>query len=835
MASRLWWAAAGGVALIAALVWYGQDAPVTRGGRFDLDTARFFALVNLDYPGLEETRAAVQAGNYDQAVTRYIAWRDSGATRPRYFFEPGPETSGVVRGATEELAAALRDAQALRINRLPFEGYVFDLSDPPDFFPRAPGRLVTYAGRAIGKEWSRDKPLKDATLNGFEFTTQKLSIAYLGTGDEAYAAEFCDWVKGWNDQASLPDPYLAGDVTHPHAYFMVTAARRMNSWLYAQQALRGSRCLSGRRQFDLLLGIVNHALYVDASLGDALASTAEGPNRAFWFRPYSAPLVTVSKQANVLLMLPELKAREPMLGRAFDMLTRYVKTYVTAEGHEPQRDTNYHVTGFTNVMEVALLAELNGVALPAPVRDGLERSVSVLLRIIEPNGQLPAAGNLRLDGRPDAFFALGAELFNRADFAWFVPPKIDLPTTLAMLEHRRRRSDPPVAAARPVLQSNALPDTGFYVMRSGDGLDDSLYMLFDLAPGVGHVQRDALNVIAAGYGSRRPFNLLDDSGIGLNWPINLTTAYYYSERAHNVPVVDGQPTPSWTEDPRPIARKWMSLPSLDLAAGAYGKPYAGTEVDRTVTFVKGEYWLLRDRVQGAGEHRIEQLFNFSPVIRDGRRENAVAIDQTAKSALPGYAGPRLMVVPGDAGRVTARIDEGQKSHPLLAAAQPPPVAFEDVPSPTLVYETRANTSTPVYLETVLYPLRQNETRTVRTSPIAPRAAADAHGLRVEVGATSVDRFFVNETGAAVAYEDGTELLGRQAVVRATPDGSPFLICLIDGQRVNSGGYSIAAEMATDVCLRRIAGDRFEVETVAPAVITVSHADGRKVEITSRRR
>ena len=810
-----------GLAIAAA---YRVAADRARGSsRFAIDTAEFFDLLNLEYPGLQQVKAAVHDGRYDEAVHAYVTWRETGDSRPRFFFEPNERARRAVRDADPaERAALLRDAGALLANRLPLDGHVFAIADPPDFFPERANRLVTHAGRLFGVELSRHKPLEDATVNSFEVTARTLSLAYLDSGDERYAAKFCDWVNGWIDHASpLPDPYLAGDVTHPQAYFLVTASRRMTSWLDATHALRGSACLDANGQFAVLREAAAHVLYVDASLTDALGSAGGDANHAFWFRPYSAPLVTASQQAHALLLLPELKARDRMLERAFELLTQYGDRFVTAEGHEPQRDPGYHVSGFRGLMDVALLADLNGVQLPASISRTLERAVDLVLRIIEPTGHLPAVGHTPTAATAASFFAVGASLFQRADFAWFAASTPDIPTRLALLE-RGERGIP--EARKPELRSEALADTGFYVMRSGDGLGDSLYLLFDLAPAFGHVHRDALNIIATGFGSRPPYNLLDDSGIGGNWPINLQTPYYASERAHNVLLVDGAPPPSWTDEPRPVARTWVSLPSLDVATGTYGRRYAGTEIVRTVIFVKGEYWLVRDRVEGPGAHRLERLFNFAPVPDGGTTAQAIRIDAATAAAEPQYPGPRLLIVPGS-GRPAARVENGWKNHSQLAGTDP----FGDAVSPTLVYETRASTEDPVILESVLFPLRKGETRSVRTSAIKVRdVARGAYALRVEIGPdqtagesagrnATTDDFYANETNGIVTYESGTELLGRQGLVRTTADGAPMSVCMIEARELSTQGHRLTAGTATNACVRRLdaGGRRWGIESDGP--------------------
>src|SRR5439155_6206928 len=229
-------------------------------------------------------------------------------------------------------------------------------------------------------------------------------------------------------------------------------------------------------------------------------------------------------------------------------------------------------------------------------------------------------------------------------------------------------------------------------------------------------------------------------------------------------------------------------------SGSYGKRYRDNDVVRSVIFVKGEYWIMRDEVHGRGRHVLEQAFNFMPVVRnnpDGRpvRVHDVPIDRTTKSALPGYAGPRLLVVPADPAKVEARLTDGWKWHPSFLGTLPPPQPFGDVGSPTLVYAMRADTATPAVFETILYPLRQGEVRDVRVVPLAASGTERVSGLRIEVGPSSVpgrsaernapkiDYFLTNGSARSVTYDDAIELRGRHALLRSNPDRWFFLICM----------------------------------------------------------
>ncbi len=844
-----------GIGLAAVLLAAGTGAP--RGDRYRVDARAFFQRIDLGLPGLARARDLVAAGREDAAGVEYLRWRDTAARAPKFFFsahEPGLGATLQAR-FPEEVRDAVDAARRILANEIPFEGYTYRLSDPPNYFPRSMPRAVRWViGRLGGAP--NPRPLEDILVNSFGFITENLGVAYLVTRDERFADKFCYFFRTWSEAASpLRDPYVEGDVTHPQAYGLFTVAARASAWLFAERFFAGSRCLDAPARLRLLRELVAHAAYVDASLAEAWSGGGTAANRAFWFRGFNAPLIVASRQVALLTMLPELEARRPMLDRAHRLIDEYLETFVTAEGHQAERDSAYHMGAFSYTLEAALLGRLNDVPFPPALAARLEPTVRVLVRIIQPNGHLPPLGNIRLEAGPQDYFALGAAVFDRPEYRYFGREPQTIRTAL-VLRHaagpsRDGRRSP---ARRPALGSDALPSTGFFVMRSGGGVDgpgagerESLYLLFDLAPSYGHTHYDALNVIIAGYGSRPPFNLLDDSGVGRNWHVNPLTPYYFSARAHNVVVIDDRPPPSWEGDPRPVLRKWASTSFLDLASGSHGKRYQGNDVTRTVLFVKGEYWLLRDEIHGAGRHRIEQVFNFAPVVRAGEggarvRTLDVHVERGTKRAWPEYAGPRLMLVPVRPDAVTAAVVPGWKSHPVYAGSLPPPTSFGDVASPTLVYALTADTSTVQVLETVLFPLREGERRSVTATPLEVRSSTGqpvrAAGFTVSVGPSnvhspggSVDYFVTGNGGETLTAGAALAFRGRQAVVRTARGGAPFLLCMIDGLELRFDTATIRSLEPADTCLHRAEGGRFSVESTRPVTVAIPRgADTLEVSV-----
>ncbi|MBI5643070.1 MAG: heparinase II/III family protein, partial [Deltaproteobacteria bacterium] len=364
--------------------------------------------------------------------------------------------------------------------------------------------------------------------------------------------------------------------------------------------------------------------------------------------------------------------------------------------------------------------------------------------------------------------------------------------------------------------------------KDGDPYDESLYLFFDLAPSMGHTHYDAMNIIISGYGSKPPYNLLDESGISHDWNVNPRTPQYFSPRAHNVVVIDGRPTPSWEDDPPPVLRKWVSNSFIDFASGSYGKKYEGNDLSRDILFVKGEYWILRDTIQGQGTHAVEQVFNFSPVVNEigNRRERKYdfEIDPVSKAFHTNYKGPNLLLVPAVPDKVEVNLLDGWKWHEDLSDPNPAREGFLDVRSPTLSYSTRADTSVPVTFETILYPLHKQEKRRIIVEELDKGAPAGREtGLKILINESNLrdrrkekrgakaDYFLTGSDSKESIIGPGIRFVGWHGIVRTNSAGV-FLMCVVDGKKLEYHGLGMESERSADSCIENTRPGVYEVET-----------------------
>ncbi|HEX8097130.1 MAG TPA: heparinase II/III-family protein, partial [Pyrinomonadaceae bacterium] len=102
--------------------------------------------------------------------------------------------------------------------------------------------------------------------------------------------------------------------------------------------------------------------------------------------------------------------------------------------------------------------------------------------------------------------------------------------------------------------------------------------------------------------------------------------------AHNTLTVDGESSSvpggpfSWKSVAEARAREWRTHARFDFFGGEHDGfarlPSPATHI-RSILFLKGDYWVMRDRVETEGPHSYELHFHFAPESAPAMDENAV--------------------------------------------------------------------------------------------------------------------------------------------------------------------------------------------------------------------
>ncbi|HKP72361.1 MAG TPA: heparinase II/III-family protein, partial [Pyrinomonadaceae bacterium] len=193
-------------------------------------------------------------------------------------------------------------------------------------------------------------------------------------------------------------------------------------------------------------------------------------------------------------------------------------------------------------------------------------------------------------------------------------------------------------AAPPVSESRAFPSGGFYVMRDGWFRDSNFLMLDCGAHGTancGHAHADALDFDMAARGR----TLLVDPGTYTYTGSQAERDYFRSTPAHNTLAVDGESSSvpagafSWRHVADSRTLEWREHARFTAFSGetdGYARLPSPATHTRSVLFLKGDYFVIRDRVETTGAHRYELNFHFAPDAAPGvetRDDHAAAVSE----------------------------------------------------------------------------------------------------------------------------------------------------------------------------------------------------------------
>ena len=570
------------------------------------------------------------------------------------------------------------------------------------------------ADPAFTKEWTYG-------LNRFRHW-RDLGKAYWATGDERFAAEWAAQVRDWVEDHPLP---LYGTGNDTLIWRTIEAGiRASTTWPDSLQYFLGSPSVTADDMVTFIKSWIEHARHL-------MRITVDYPEHGGnW----------VTMECNGLghlgVLLPECKEAPTWLKTAVDRLTQELGRQVYPDGAQKELTTGYHQVARRNFVDLYRIARHNGLELPAEYLGRLERMYEYNLKAMTPEGRLPPLNDAGYTGVLDSMEE-GAKLFGRQDFLWAATRGFE--------------------GEAPAYTSVAFPYAGQYVMRSGWSADDR-YLLFESGPfGIGHQHEDKLTLFAYAYGRV----LLTEAGT-YSYDASKYRRYVLGTWAHNTVLVDGlqqhrSGLRSTYETGEPLSNLWLHNDVFDAADGVYADGYGPKRSvkvahERTVVFVRPDYWVVVDRLLGEGRHTYDVLWHLNNDAAD-----TDAGTQAAWGADEGV--PSLLVTPAGAEGLELEIVTGRHD-PVLGFAP----TRRKKPIPVLDY--RRNADGPLTLAWVLTPFRAGPPPVRATLQPADQAATVT--IRHSTG---TDVVFVAKRGESGELAPGTtRTRGRVAVVRMDTDG-----------------------------------------------------------------
>jgi hypothetical protein len=427
---------------------------------------------------------------------------------------------------------------------------------------------------------------------------QTLGQAYWLTGDEEYARVFVAHLQAWMD---ANPPKLGINWASS-----LEVAFRSISWLWAFYFFKSSPSLATE--------VFTRAwkfLYLSARHLESYLST------------YFSPNTHLTGEALGLFylgtLLPEFKEAKRWQELGSRILVDQLPIHVQRDGVYFEQSSYYHRYTTDFYLHFLLLARANQLLLPAQVEEALVLLLDHLMYITRPDGTTPLFGDddggrlAMLDVRAANDFrgtlATGAAVFDRGDYKFVAGDaagELLWLTGVAELDHY----DALVATA-PAKTSVPFTAGGYFVMRDG-WTPESNYLLFDCGPhgalSCGHAHADALAIDVAANGR----TVLVDPGTYTYTGSKELRDWFRSSPAHNTVTLDGESSSvpggpfTWKTKRTCRLRQWLTGEQFDFISGTHDG-----FLERSILFVKGEYWIIRDTVSDANEHRGDIWFHFA--------------------------------------------------------------------------------------------------------------------------------------------------------------------------------------------------------------------------------
>jgi hypothetical protein len=463
-----------------------------------------------------------------------------------------------------------------------------------------------------------------------------LGQAYWLTQDERYTAAFASHIQSWMDENP---PKLGINWASS-----LEVGFRSISWLWSLYFFRDSEELSSR----LFIRIWKF-LYLNARHLETYLST------------YFSPNTHLTGEALALyylgLLLPEFTEANRWRETGKQILLHQLPIHVRPDGVYFEQSSYYHRYTTDFYIHFLILARANGDTVSPEVTERLQLLLDHLMYITQPDGTTPFFGDddggrlVMLDDRPASDFRAalsnGAALFDRPDYK-FAAQEIAEETLWLTGPEVVRKLDR-LSPQEPDRKSVAFEDGGYYVMRD-DWSPNANYLLFDCGShgqsNCGHAHADALSFELAANGR----SLLVDPGTFTYTGSREMRDWFRSSLAHNTLTIDGRSSSipagpfSWERIAQCQPLAWISRERFDYVSGSHDGYTGGPENahhERSILFLKKNYWILRDRVAAARESSVDLWFHFNsssdPLIEAAPDEPAFIAESDGKTGLDTYS------------------------------------------------------------------------------------------------------------------------------------------------------------------------------------------------------
>ena len=434
-----------------------------------------------------------------------------------------------------------------------------------------------------------------------------LAKAYRLTGNDRFAREVLSQWGSWHAQ----NPYPVGI----NWASSLEVGFRSLSWIWMHAFLEGTKFLTADFHSDYLQ-----------------AQALSGRHIQRYLSTYFSPNTHLLGEAVALFFLgtlcPELSGAERWKSQGWQIVLEEAARQVNPDGMHFEQSVYYHVYALDLFLHAALLASANGRELPANFEGTLERMLHALY-LLGRAGPPPRFGDDDggrlfdpMRNRDEHLLdplATGAVLFGRGEFK-ALTQELREETIWLLGEAGVAAWDSLEPQPAPV-SSTSLDSSGIYISAAPRSKSQLIVKSGpSRAQTRGHAHADAMSLCLQSGGH----SLLIDPGayeyVGEGRERNL----FRGTAMHNTLTVDGQDQAdpegpfSWKQEIGAKTERWIAGATFDLIIGShsgYSRLPAPVEHRRWIVGLKSGVFLVRDVIEGEGEHRIELAWRLSPDLQ----------------------------------------------------------------------------------------------------------------------------------------------------------------------------------------------------------------------------
>jgi hypothetical protein len=350
---------------------------------------------------------------------------------------------------------------------------------------------------------------------------QDLSQAYVFTQNAKYINELVSELSSWSAQfAPLADPNTFESADPP--WLPLDAAHRADNWTWAYQHVLGSSGWTADANTLFLYELYQHGDFLRRVTPYPLAS-----NRAMF---------EAQGLMEIAHLVPEFDNAADWKTYGRNLMFSAMDAQLNPDGGHAEATPGYMGQILSALLETYWLDKKKGeqAAWAGDRLDKLENASKAYIELLSPNGDLAALSDSYRTPADSFWLEARIILNDTTDFPAAKPRLHDV--WLFGKNVAQDNIDAPVAPAMPNRPNTfSLPQSGYYMMRSGSD-SNARQITFDAGPTGGiHGHFDLLNFELFGYGTP----LISDPGL-YTYDTSARRNWAVSTPAHNTISIDGQ-------------------------------------------------------------------------------------------------------------------------------------------------------------------------------------------------------------------------------------------------------------------------------------------------------